>query len=224
MTHSYDDPAGAMSRGKTERMLVRAFGVTLAVAGAVSLVHLVGQYRQAGPYRAAQAVERAAEAAQRARERETPVPTRTFEPPPSATSPSTAGASAPGAGGGDGPISGAARWKVRPDWPSIGGDLFPEGVSRISVRFRCQSNAQGVLSSCSATENPARTGLGARMRPALDAARLEPVLIGGRPLLREVEFGVSFTAEANPAPAPSEPPASALPPEAPPAPEPAPVN
>lgn len=40
-------------------MLVRGFGVTLAVAGVLSAIHLAGQYRQAAPYRAAKAAERA---------------------------------------------------------------------------------------------------------------------------------------------------------------------
>jgi len=256
MTHSYDDPADARPRGRTERWLIRAFSATLAVATVVSLVHLVGQYRQAGPYRATQAAERAARAAQRALERQPPVATPAAEAsssipltvPVSPTGdpsyddapPDTEQRGVSSERGSREPSWGPLRWSVPPAWPSVGDDAYPSGVTRMSVRFRCNVSRGGTLSSCSATEEPAGTGLAARTRPALAGARMEPLTANGRTVEGTVTLGVSYTATPRwvrppqpPAEAEKPPvymPPSALPPTdrletpAPPPPEPAPAG
>lgn len=249
MTHSYEDPAGAMSRGKTERMLVRAFGVTLAVAGAVSLVHLVGQYRQAAPYREAQAAERvrereAREAEQARRDAETEAMGRLGSgevPPPVAVSPASPSADlsreevqrrlaeqAVASTSRREPVSAPLRWRIQPDWPSVRDDAFPSGVSRIGVEFRCRVSRDGVLSNCAAVENPVGTGLADRMRPALTRARMEPMMVDDRPVESSASFSISFSIRPRPPVAatkpPPEPDTPPLPPAEPPPPEPAPVG
>lgn len=210
MTHSYDDPAETRPRGKTERWLIRAFSVTLAVATVVSLVHLVGQYRQAEPYRATQAAARAARDAQRALEREPPVATPVAEAPSSLpltvpvpptgdlsygdALPDTAPRGASSERETHEPALGPPRWLVPPTWPSVGDDAYPSGVTRMSVRFRCNVSRGGTLSNCAATEEPAGTGLAARTRPALAGARMEPLTTNGRTVEGTVTLGVSYTA------------------------------
>ena len=70
MTHSYDDHAGLRPRTRAERITALAVGAALAVAGTVSLIHLVDQYGKAGPYREARAAEDARERQEREAERE----------------------------------------------------------------------------------------------------------------------------------------------------------
>jgi len=239
MTHSYDDPADAGPRGKTERWLIRSFGVTLAVAAVVSLMHLVDQYRQAGPYRETLAAERAAREAQRALESQPPVSTLADEAPSSASSVATGSLSGPAASAGlpngavrlqdlspdqrreverflsdeaarapptsrlERPsVSQPIRWYIPPSWPSVRSDAFPTGVSRMGVQFRCRVTRDGVLADCAATEEPAGTGLAARMRPALDRARVDPPTAGGRPVESQVSFGITFSAAPRRAAAP----------------------
>lgn len=96
------------------------------------------------------------------------------------------------------------EWAIRPQWPALRGYTFPEGVTRIRVDFGCAVSRTGVLSDCRATESPAGTGLGARMRPALAAARMQPMTRGGRPVDGEATISVSFDARP-PAPVPVPP-------------------
>ena len=249
MTHSYDHHAEIPPRSKTDRLIVWAVGLTMAAVGAVSLVYLVDQYRDAGPWREALAVKRAmardAAEAERARRAAvydpapvvTPVaPAADSEPPFENMTPdqrrdverllaAQRGRQAAPAASPSVPM----RWAVRPAWPGVGGDVFPAGATRIGVTFRCTVSRTGVMTRCVATESPAGTGLGARMQPALMAARMEPLMENGRAVPSEVSVSVSFENRPRPVaptavPAAVEPllsiPAAAAPAE--PAPEPKP--
>ncbi|RZJ41171.1 MAG: hypothetical protein EON86_11010 [Brevundimonas sp.] len=92
------------------------------------------------------------------------------------------------------PDSQPLEWAIRPQWPALRGYTFPEGVTRIRVDFGCAVSRTGVLSDCRATEIPAGTGLAARMRPALAAARMRPMTRGGRPVDGEATISVHFDA------------------------------
>ncbi len=253
MTHSYDDPQGVTPRDKTERWLIRGFSVILAVAAVVSLVHLVGQYRQAGPYRETltaesirAAAKRQAEDAVRRAEREAEAAmaqargqlgsTTDALPPPVAVpsgdlsreeikrSPTVRGAAITAPHRGS--VSTPTRWYIPPSWPSVRSDAFPPGVSQVAVQFRCRVSRDGALSNCTATEQPAGAGLADRLRPALDRARMEPMTVEGRPVESTASFGVSFSSRPLPVAAP---PASSADTGTPPAvqgppPEPAPVG
>jgi hypothetical protein len=232
MTHSYDDHAGLRPRTPAERVTALAVGAVLAVAGTVSLIHLVDQYGKAGPYREARAAEGARERLEREAERERREaaeqaasrigsgeglpPALSVEPanpnlPPEqrremerllaeqvARTPPSPSAVRRAA-------SQPLRWYIPPNWPSVRGDAFPEGVSEISVQFRCRVTRDGLLADCAATEQPAGTGLAARMRPALDRARAEPASVDGRAVESRISFGVSFTAPARRLVAPQPP-------------------
>lgn len=250
MTHSYDDHAGPRPRTRAERITALSVGAVLAIAGTVSLIHLVDQYNKAAPYREARAAEGARERQAREAERERRVADEEARsrigsgeplPPPVAveranpTLPNKAfrledlppeqrreierllaeqGARtrpppSPVRSG----VSQTLRWYVPPSWPSVRNDAFPEGVSRMSVEFRCRVTRDGALADCASTEQPQGTGLADRMRPALARARAEPASIDGRPVEGRISFGVSFTAGPRRSVAPPPP----RDPEAPPA-------
>lgn len=229
MTHSDHHQAGPTPGAKTERLLVRGFGVTLAVAGVLSAIHLADQYRQAAPYREAKAAERAlARAAGEARDaewraerdanqaryesRETIPSPRTLQVPtpesgdalrledmsPEVRREIERAIAARGEGGSrpapSAPTTTALRWSVEPDWPLLRNDDFPPGVARIEVLFRCRVTRDGALTGCNATERPVGSGLAARMRPALNGARMEPMIVDGRRIESTASFGVSFNA------------------------------
>ena len=101
------------------------------------------------------------------------------------------------------PDSRPLEWAIRPQWPALRGYTFPDGVTRIRVDFGCAVSRTGVLSDCRATESPAGTGLAARMRPALAAARMQPMTRGGRPVDGEATISVHF--DARPPAPPSAP-------------------
>lgn len=243
MTYSYDHRAAPPVRTRLERGLILGGSVALAVAGVVSVVHLVDQYGKSGDYRAELAAKREAERAQYAAERAPPVPVD----PPVIAVPSSANAEDPFEGltpeerrllerelekheirvpaPAPAPRQSTSQpleWARSPDWPSVGADAFPEGAGRISVQFRCRATRDGRLTNCSSREQPAGSGLAARMRPALSGARVAPTIIDGRAVESDVTFGISFTAPpprwvrpTPPTPAPSstgEPPPVWLPP------------
>lgn len=251
MTHSYDDHAGLRPRTRAERITALAVGAALAVAGTVSLIHLVDQYGKAGPYRGARAAEDARERQEREAERErrradaeatsrigsgealppmlsveTANPTlpggpiRLEDLPPEKRREierllAEQGARTPPAPSSVRPaVSQPLRWYIPPVWPTVRGDAFPEGVSEMGVQFRCRVTRAGLLADCTSTEQPAGTGLAARMRPALDRARAEPASVDGRAFESRITFGVSFTAPARRLVVPPTPPRD---PEAPPA-------
>lgn len=243
MTHSYDDRGALPPRSRADRMLALGVGVTLAVTGTLSLVHLIDQYGKAAPYREARAAERDRERearAQRAAEREAADALRDAGgvlPPPVAVQPGSdvvpegafrledlpsaqrreverllerEGARSPVPVQTERPIvSRPLRWYIPPSWPSVRNDAFPEGVSRMRVQFRCRVTRDGSLADCTSTEQPVGTGLAARMRPALDRARVEPSMVNGRPVESRISFGVSFSAAPRRLVAPPPPPAEA---------------
>lgn len=232
MTHSYDDHGGLPARTRTERLTALGVGAVMAVAGILSLVHLIDQYRKATPWREARAAERERERqAEEAREKAADAlrDARGNLPPPVAVAPAPPGAATPPDGpfrmedlspeqrravermieresGGATPVpqtrsrpqrpavSQPIRWYIPPSWPSVRNDAFPDGVSRMGVQFRCRVTRDGVLARCDATESPSGAGLAARMRPALDRARVSPPTINGRAVESEITFGVSFSA------------------------------
>lgn len=70
MTHSYNDHGGLPARTRTERLTALGVGAVMAVAGTLSLVHLIDQYRKAAPWREARGAERERERqAEEAREK-----------------------------------------------------------------------------------------------------------------------------------------------------------
>ncbi|MDQ8029207.1 MAG: hypothetical protein REJ23_10805 [Brevundimonas sp.] len=196
MSH-YDDTAPASDRkGLLKAWLI---GVTLAVAGGVSLVHLVGEYRAATPWREARAAEYAREREARDKaEAEAAAP----KPPPA-------------------PVQGPVEWVVEPVWPRLTTESLPEGVNQVAVRFDCKLDQQGVLSDCKGTETPAGTGLSDRLSPALVPARMKPMQVDGRPVRSTVNFTVAFSTGRDEAATP--PPPVPVPPPPAPAPSPTPA-
>ncbi len=243
MTHSYNDHGGLPARARTERMTALGVGAVMAVAGTLSLVHLIDQYRKAAPWREARAAERERERQAEAAREKAADALRDADgnlPPPVAVAPADRAnpilpngafrledlppeqrreverllereGAGPASGPGSTPrsqpqrpsVSQTIRWYIPPSWPSVRNDAFPDGVSRMGVQFRCNVTRDGVLARCDATENPSGTGLAARMRPALDRARVDPPTVGGRAVESEITFGVSFSAAPRRVPVPS---------------------
>jgi len=250
MTHSYDDHAELRPRTRAERTTALAVGAVLAVAGTVSLIHLIDQYNKAGPYREARAAEserarqeREAERERRLADEEARSRIGSGEALPPALSVEPANPTLPSGTARledlppetrreierrlaeermRTPLSSTVRpaqplrWSVPPSWPTVRGDAFPEGVSEMSVQFRCRVTRGGLLSDCASTEQPAGTGLAALMRPALDRARAEPARIDGQVVESRISFGVAFTAPPRRVVVPP-PPTRPRDPEAPPA-------
>lgn len=180
MSH-YEETAPASDRA--DRIRVWLVGLTLAVAGGVSLIHLIGEYHAATPWREARAAEYAREREAREKaEAEAAAP----ESPPA-------------------PVQGPVEWTVEPAWPRLTTESLPEGAEKVAVRFDCKLDQQGVLSDCKGTEAPAGTGLSDRLSPALVPARMKPMVVDGRPVRSTVNFTIEFSRGRDEAPSPAPP-------------------
>lgn len=184
MSH-YDHIAEPPRPSRAGLIRAWAIGLALAVAGGLSLAYLVAEYRAAEPWRDARAAEYAREREARRKAEDARLPVAVPDAP---ANPARAA---------DVPIV----WTAHPRWPALTSEDLPDGVDVAGARFNCTVDAEGALSDCTGTDLPEGTGLAERLLPALEQARMKPLLMGGRPLHSKVSFTVQFAARPDPAPA-----------------------
>ncbi|NJC40210.1 hypothetical protein GGQ87_000468 [Brevundimonas alba] len=228
MTQQYQPAGSQPSNSRDWRGLLPGAAVAagLAAASAISLVHLSSAWDAGADFRANRAAEAEARRLRLEAEKAPPVAVpiperRDIVAPPVVVTGSRPTGTQPAARAE--PIRQTVRWVVRPNFAVRARDL-PPGPGSVSVSFRCTVRRDGTLTGCSARETPAGSGLAALTRPALDSARMEPILIDGLPVESVATFAVSYELDAPPPrvavtrqrdePATSNSPAALIPPPA----------
>jgi hypothetical protein len=205
-------------RGGRGLALSAAVAIALAAVNALALIHLSERWTAAAPERAARraasaAAERAYQAEAASERRRDDLDGRNGEAAQrraladlkrrsEALSAGARPAAAPAA-----PVSQPVVWRVEPTFQLRRSDIAP-GFTDVAVRFNCRVTREGTLTACGAVETPHGSGLARATLPALDKARLEPIVVDGRAVESTISFGVSFRF-APPPPRPAAPVAAA---------------
>lgn len=207
---SFDEASGraptpAWMRGLAATGVV-AFIVT---ANAVAAAHLIDRYRITLPIRAEQqrlSAERAA-AAEAAlwEDREKRREAEAADAPPASLDVTVQSPSPPIRADRPGrTVEQPLRWANQPNYvvrvEQLGGNF-----DRVSAQFTCASQADGRLTGCSGVDVPAGSGLAAILLPQLKDARIEPLLVNGRPGVGQIQFRVSYAITRTYQPPPPRP-------------------
>lgn len=190
-------------------LTIGGVAAVIVTANAVAMAHLVDRYRITLPIRAEQqrlSAERAA-AAEAAlwEEREKRREAEAADAPPASLDVTVQSPSPPTRTDRPGrTVEQPLRWANQPNYvvrvEQLGGNF-----DRVSAQFTCVSQADGRLTGCSGVDVPAGSGLAAILLPQLKDARVEPLLVNGRPGAGRIQFRVSYTITRSHQPAPPRP-------------------
>lgn len=222
--HGDDGAASRAGTRKGSRATVIGLGLAMSAAMVVSLVHLSQRWQDAAPEREARAIEaanrRAAAAAQEQADAAEAERLRTSGAAPAEPAvdqtitvqapPRPVVTAVPARRTESRPV----RWVSEPRFRIPAEILMKPGPDRVSVMFECRVSRSGSLSGCTGTETPRGFGILGAARGALSEARLEPLLVDGRPVESVVTFGHNWT-RPRAIPAPAEDRAAAPAPDAP---------